>query len=295
MSGVVAELIQAPTLGPNMRCFLVDNGSLRIESWRNLCAVAAGVSSRTGIQVEPASVLHSSRIDSSLIPPDVPKPKTWEQAVKAALKEGEREFWTLPFFFGPTSAITEYLPRREAALRGRFGEFSVRYGPFLAEEAPGLERSLVDLLANRVEEILTARGLRRPPVILVDHGSPRREVTAVRDRLATALRFRLGDSVEYVRAASMERRPGAEFAFNEPLLEKILCGPPCLSGDVVVALLFLSPGRHAGTGGDIASICAAAEASRLGLRIHRTALLGDHPKMPDLVAAQMARMDSREV
>jgi sirohydrochlorin ferrochelatase len=43
-------------------------------------------------------------------------------------------------------------------------------------------------------------------------------------------------------------------------------------GDVILAPLFLSPGRHAGPGGDLAQICAAASS-----RCHFTELVGTHP------------------
>ena len=55
----------------------------------------------------------------------------------------------------------------------------------------------------------------------------------------------------------MERREGAEYDFNEPQLESAVVG----KGEavpVVVALLFLQPGRHAGPGGDVKSIIAEA-------------------------------------
>jgi hypothetical protein len=118
-------------------------------------------------------------------------------------------------------------------------------------------------------------------------------------------------------ASSMERRAGAAYDFNEPLLEGLLesgqllrviaAGVPVGSqplldtdpwsgctlfgctyydytyygctyygctcygtdpfrgnGDVVVALAFLSPGRHAGAGGDIEDILVAAEKAATG-------------------------------
>jgi sirohydrochlorin ferrochelatase len=51
-------------------------------------------------------------------------------------------------------------------------------------------------------------------------------------------------------------------------------------------MLFLSPGRHAGEGGDIARICAAAS-QRLGRRITPTRLVGEHP---DIVAILESRV-----
>ena len=273
-------------LQPTMRCFLVDNGSLRIDSWCNLCAVAAAVSEIVGIHVEPASVLHSSRIPAEQVPEGVPQPITWERAVKAAMGAGETTIWTLPFFFGPTGAIVDYLPQREALLRERVGALTVHYAPFLADPLENESLGLEDLLVDRVQETIRARGLTHPPVILVDHGSPRREVAAVRNRVAAGLDRRLGDRVFNVQAASKERREGAAYAFNEPLLESLLCKPPFNRGDVVVAQMFLSPGRHAGEGGDIDRICSEAERNQPGLQTFRTALLGTHPAMPELVAAR---------
>ena len=54
-----------------------------------------------------------------------------------------------------------------------------------------------------------------------------------------------------VTACAMERREGAEYDFNEPMLEAAL---QTGAGDAIVALMFLGPGRHAGPGGDIADI-----------------------------------------
>lgn len=271
-----------------MRCLLVDNGSLRPAAWVNLAAVADRVSALTGITVEPVSVLHSTRIPMDAIPPGSPPPMTWERAVKRALKAGEREFWVLPFFFGPSGAIVDYLPQREAILRERHGDFVMRYAPFLADPVRDKTApSLVDLLEDRVREVVARESLSCPPVVLVDHGSPRAEVAAVRDRLARELAERLGASARSVMAASMERREGADYDFNEPLLETALCRVPLDQEPVVLAQLFLSPGRHAGEGGDIVRICAEAEAGRSGLKIVRAALLGDHPRMPELVAARL--------
>ena len=269
-----------------MRVFLVDNGSLRPDAWVSLCAVAAALSERLGRPVEPASVLHSTRIPAEQLPPDCPPTMTWERAVKAALAEGERSFLGLPFFFGPTGAIVDYLPARAAAVAEREGAFAMRWAPFLADPVPIAAPTLVDLLAARVRETIAAEGLVRPPVVLVDHGSPKPAVAAVRDRLGPTLAAALGTEAAGVAVASMERREGPEYAFTEPLLASALRAPGLPAGEVVVAMLFLSPGRHAGEGGDVATICAEAEAARPGLRTHRTALLGSHPAMVELLEAR---------
>jgi sirohydrochlorin ferrochelatase len=129
-------------------------------------------------------------------------------------------------------------------------------------------------------------GAQRPAVVLVDHGSPQAEVGAVRDRVAAQLAATLGDAVRVVIAASMERRDGDAFDFNEPLLARALSEPPLgdHAGDVIVAPLFFSPGRHAGPGGDIETICRAAEARHRGLRVHIAPLVGEHPLLIDVLA-----------
>jgi sirohydrochlorin ferrochelatase len=97
----------------------------------------------------------------------------------------------------------------------------------------------------------------------------------------------------------MERRAGGEFDFNEPLLERALSGiaGDAGPGDVVILPLFFSPGRHAGPGGDIAVICEAARERHPGLRIHRTALVGEHPLLVEILAdrAIACRTDARAV
>ena len=75
----------------------------------------------------------------------------------------------------------------------------------------------------------------------------------------------------------MERRPEPEYDFNEPLLERAFDQPGFDAGPVIVAMLFLSPGRHAGPAGDIARICAAAEQRHPKLRTVMTDLVGLHP------------------
>jgi sirohydrochlorin ferrochelatase len=120
--------------------------------------------------------------------------------------------------------------------------------------------------------------------VLVDHGSPQRGVAAVRDFLGGQLRRLLGGEVAAVAVASMERRPEPAFAFTEPLLADLLRSENFGSGEVVVALQFLSPGRHAGPGGDIAEICAEAMRARPGLRVVMTDLVGADERLADVLA-----------
>lgn len=174
--------------------------------------------------------------------------------------------------FGPSKALTGYLPERMATLQERFPHVKVRVAQPLVDEFGGNDLRLAHLLADNVRDHL--RPDTKPHVALVDHGSPIPEVTAVRNRLAGQLSVLLGDDAACVAAASMERREGDEYRFNEPLLENLLALPEFSSGPVILAMLFLSPGRHAGEGGDIAEICAAAEQQHPGLSVTTTKLVG---------------------
>jgi sirohydrochlorin ferrochelatase len=106
----------------------------------------------------------------------------------------------------------------------------------------------------------------------------------VRNHLAAQLARSLAREVEAVAPASMERRPGDEYAFNDPLLEERLTTAPFNQGDVVVALQFLAPGRHAGPGGDIAEICDRARERCPGLRTHMTEPLEDDRRIIEVLA-----------
>jgi hypothetical protein len=76
----------------------------------------------------------------------------------------------------------------------------------------------------------------------------------------------------------MERREGAEYDFNEPLLEHAL---QQAKGEAVILMLFLLPGRHAGPDGDVATI--AKEHAPAGLRWKLSPLLGTHFSLPSLI------------
>ena len=84
----------------------------------------------------------------------------------------------------------------------------------------------------------------------------------------------------------MERRAGEEYAFNDPLLEKLLA-EICARGErnVIVAQLFLAPGRHAGSHGDITKICLPFEKD--GVRIKQTPTLGKHPYLIEILGERL--------
>jgi len=268
-------------------CFLFDNGSFRADSTRSLRALAARLGGRLGHPVRAVSLLHSTRVPASEL--DGEPAQLLEPALDAwfAVEPNGRALLS-PLFFGPSGALVDYVPERLAALAQRHPAARA----FLAEPLvlPDEEpNELLAILADRVRATMAEKGWQRPRVALCDHGTPLPAVTAVRDRLAAGLARVLGDEVAGVAACSMERREGPEFAFNEPLLETLLTTPPFKMADVVVALQFLSPGRHAGPGGDVAEICSRAEAARSGLRTAMTAPIADDARLVELLARRIER------
>ncbi len=269
-------------------CLLVDNGSLRPAATFALRRIAGELTSRVGRAVLPVSLLHSDKISPGELedtPADV-----FETTVRRHHALGARRFLVLPLFFGPSAALTDYLPERIAAIRDDLGPVEVRLAAPVAGPDPNQpDVRIARILADQVTRTVTARRVSQPVVVMVDHGSPQRAVTAVRDQVARQLADLLREDARSVIAASMERRAGPEFDFNEPLLERALATPPCGpgSGDVMVAPLFFSPGRHAGPAGDIETIARAAEQRCPGLRVHFAPPFGEHPGLIEILADRL--------
>jgi sirohydrochlorin ferrochelatase len=272
-------------------CFLFDNGSFRADSTRSLRSLAARLATRLGHPVRAVSLLHSTRVPAAEL--DGEAAQLLEPALDAwfATEPSGRALLS-PLFFGPSGALVDYVPERLTALARKHpaARAVLAEALVLTDEEPN---ELIAILADRVRATLAERGWTRPRVVLCDHGTPLPAVTAVRDRLAAGLGRALAHEVAEVAAASMERREGPEFAFNEPLLETRLTTPPFDAGEVVVALQFLSPGRHAGPGGDVAEICAREEATRPGLRTAKTAPIADDARLVEVLARRIEAARSR--
>lgn len=261
---------------------LVDNGSLEPAAILQHRALADALGARLGRSVAPVSVLHSDRVPVERIGGRAAE--VLESALRRRLAAGEVDFVVLPLFVGPSRALTEFVPLTVETLRREYPSLRLRVAaPLHAPDDDRLARILAaQVRAARREAGTAASGVR---VAVVDHGSPVRAVTAARDRIAGQVAERLGDQVAAVAPCSMERRPGAEYDFNEPLLAGLLARADWNTGTVIVAQLFLLPGRHAGPGGDIARICQEAERASGGrLRTVRGGLLGDDLLLLDVLA-----------
>lgn len=262
---------------------LVDNGSYRAESTLSLRRLAGELSAKLGITVHPVSLLHSTKVDPAEL--GGTPARIFEPFLKEQRERGVNSFLVIPLFFGHSAAIFEYLPQRVVELREGWPELEVRVAPSMVALDDPSDTAVAGILAELVRKKAREENLERPAVMLVDHGTPRLAVNRVRNHLAAQLCDELGDDASVVEASSMERREGAEYDFNEPLLENLL-GRPGFDRDVILSMLFLSPGRHAGPGGDIAQICETAEKAHDGLRTHMSDLFATHPGAVDILAAR---------
>ncbi len=251
---------------------LLDNGTSRPESTMNLRRLALRLGEQSGVSVAPVSLQHAHKIPAEAL--GGVAAQTFVPFMKHCLSRGERRFMVVPLFFGPSRALSSYLPEQTAELAAEHGEFQLRLCPALCPLPEG-EPRLAEILCDLLPTVATQK---RRRVILVDHGSPIPQVTAVRRYLAGEMRRILGPEVE-LQEAVMERREGEAYAFNGELLEQLFrqSGESDARTPLALSLLFLSPGRHAGPGGDIEAICQRARERHPGWPILTSGLVGEHP------------------
>lgn len=272
---------QVPTV------FLVDNGSLRPAATLGLRHLAERLSAATGLVVEAVSLLHSHKIDAADlggVPATIVRRRLREHS-----EQGQRSFVILPLFLGPSSAIIDYLPQLIAEARVRQPDLQVVVAdPLVGPDVAEPDIRLAQILAEHVRAVMQARRWSQPRVALVDHGTPVRRVNQVRDAVAEQLAQLLAADSVAVRACSMERREGAQYDFNEPLLERVGSPTVGFAGDqLIVALFFLLPGRHAGEGGDVAEICDGLVQAGQFEQVATTPLLAEHPQLLDILLARL--------
>ena len=261
---------------------LCDNGSRRPEASLSLRALARDLSRTAGQPIHPVSLQHADRVPAEALGGE--PAHVLESFLADRLAVGERRFLILPLFFGPSRAVTRFIPQTAERLRQTWGDFGLRVAQTLCP-LPAGEPRLTDLMLN---QILAARSGQRPDhAVLVDHGSPIPEVTAVRRWLANHLK-RLRPDITWHEAV-MERRLGAEYDFNGRLLAQVLedIAAARPNARISLGLLSLHPGRHAGPGGDIEQIREAVSKKHAALDIAAGPLAGAHPALIEILNTRL--------
>ena len=267
------------SISPEWSCFLVDNGSLRAEPTLHLRNVARELGGFLEVPVHPVSLLHSSKVDAGLL--GGMSAQLLEPMVRQFLKFPEyQNVLVVPQFFGPSRALTDYLPERLDRLRKERGEVEIRQADCLLNLEDDSAETLAEVIKDRVLEVIdtNSKECQLPQVVLVDHGSALSGVNAVRKAVAVHLKEILSDGIHDLVDCSMERPDGAEVVEN-PLLSEVL---PHLSPDypVLLAMMFFAEGKHAGRGGDVERICKESGVQNW----FRTETIGNHPLLIQLLA-----------
>ncbi len=261
-------------------CLLIDNGSLVPASTKNLRKIAAGLTSRLDELVLPVSLSHSDAISPEELD-GIPARKLVSEIARIA-SMGGNDFLLIPLFFGRSAALTHTLPLKLEELKAQYPEIRLRLAPPLAGNEQESVPTIAEMMNDLVQKCINENHLKSPSIVVLDHGSPVKEVTEVRNQIAESLASRFPG---LVMPASMERREGDEYLFNEPLLASAL---EALAVDktvsqIVLSMLFFSPGRHAGPCGDIEQICQRAKEKNPYLEIYVTELLSAHAGLVDLL------------
>lgn len=268
------------------KVFLIDNGSLRPQATFALRELAAQLSERCQLSVEPVSLLHSHKIPAETIG-GVPATIV-RRRLRECIAAGERHFIMLSLFLGPSLAIRDYLPELIEEARAEATDLTVQIAqPLAGADVDAPDPRLAEILADHVRSVIQANQLQQPKVALVDHGTPIQPVNQVRNAVAQQLADLLSDDASQVVASSMERRDGPEYVFNEPLLERLDSAIDS-GGTCIVAMFFLLPGRHAGEGGDVVEICDGLIQRCAFEQVLVTPLLGEHPKLLDILSDRLA-------
>ena len=270
-------------MSQRLKILLLDNGSVRPQAVFQLRQLAEKLSEVSGYSVAPVSLRHSNRISADDLQ-GVPA-ETFTSYLRGELRVESTRFIVLPLFFAMNSALSEYVPEQLKLLKSEFGEVNIQLAE-VVYPLPDGEPSLVAMLHDHVQSNIDSLSTPDYSVVLVDHGSPSPQVTAVRQHAAQALSKSLDGMA--IDQAVMERRDGKEYDFNGPLLEQYL-SEQAASGvkSVIVVLMFFLPGRHAGAEGDIDEICSRAMGESPGFSVRVSPLVGEHEALIELLHSRL--------
>lgn len=273
----------------NPTILLVDNGSTRVDAAVQLRVLSEKLNKKMNQKVHAVSLKHSDKIgieDINNKLNGIPA-RVFREFISEQLSASVRDFIILPLFFGNSRALTSFIPDEKVELEKQFGSFNINIAETLYPLPDG-ENLLIDILYEH--SIMAAQGDSPEALnnlVLVDHGSPIPEVTAVRQHIATALTQRMPAGVK-IAQASMERRKGKEYDFNGELLEDYL-NRIAASGasNATVLLQFLLAGSHAGEEGDIVKICNTVMEKHPNFKVAISPLIGHNEKLIECLALRL--------
>jgi len=274
---------------------LADNGSTKASASLALRGIAKHLSECTHQEINPVSLQHANVISADEL--GGIKAIVLKDFLRDKLKKDLREFTILPLFFGNSRALTKFIPDVHAELEEEFGVFSIKVKATLfkphrfTSDSDSASSGLSEIIYDHILQTAKKNSFPLENIVLVDHGSPSPQITAVRNGVAEEVqaKFKKGITLEQ---AVMERRVGKEYDFNGKLLEEWLIAKAkqSVSGkkiSAIVALMFSLPGRHAGEGGDIETICKSVMKRYPNFKIGISPLVGEHPLLLDILSDRL--------
>jgi sirohydrochlorin ferrochelatase len=268
---------------------LVDNGSKKPEATLQLRQLAASLGQHTGKLIHAVSLQHANDIDPAQL--DGQPAEIFENFLRQQLEQGQKSFLVIPLFFGLSRALTSFIPQQVEKLQAEFKELHVR----VADVVYPLPEGDIRLAQILFDHIKTAQAsfTMNAKLVLVDHGSPSPNITAVRNRVAKNLRNMPGATFELAEAV-MERREGKAYDFNGDLLEDWLRQQAQKGVEAaIVAMMFFLPGRHAGSCGDIETICENVVKQHPHLQYRITPLIGEHPLLLEILSDRLRSVEEK--
>jgi len=274
---------------------LADNGSTKASATLQLRSIAKQLSERVHQDIYPVSLQHADVISADEL--GGMKASVLRTFLREQLALGEREFIIVPLFFGNSRALTKFIPDLQRKLEEECGEINITVKDTLYQPSSDYsnqvkekeQASLAQIIADHILQTSKVTSTPLENIVLVDHGSPSPKITAVRNGVADDIQVILSKKVEQ---AAMERRTGKQYDFNGDLLEDWLItkAKQSVTGkkiNVIVALMFSLPGRHAGDGGDIVTICNSVTQRYPNFKVAITPLVGEHPLLLDILVNRL--------
>jgi len=270
---------------------LLDNGSTRAQSTLSLRRIAGALSERISEHVHPVSLMHADKVPVAAL--DGRPADTLEPFLRTRAMAGARRFLILPLFFGLSRALTASVPATAEQVGADIAPLDLSIADVLCP-LPAGNPQLTEILCDNLWLCARDAGISPERVVFVDHGSPTPEVTAVRQHLAVDLRKQLGKACS-VEEAVMERRAGAEYDFNGDLLEMVLrrLAEEDRDSPVILSMLFMFAGRHAGPAGDVEHIYRTVENAFPGFRVHQSPLIGSHPLLIGILQSRFESLSNQ--
>ncbi|CAE8616465.1 unnamed protein product [Polarella glacialis] len=291
---------------------LVDNGSLKASSTLGLRQVArllqehlCTMGGSSPLSVIAASARFSDRIDPGELGGE--RARTVQELLRDLRSQRFAEVVLLPVFFGPSAMVADFIPKQVTVVRSEPGPPmpNMSLAPTLICGCPfncpggGSDNRVAQMLFGRIQEAVKTNGFGpNPAIAVVDHGSPTPAVARCREQVTMQLSSLIAAAAlagaplkpRVVLGCCMERREGAEYDFNGELLEKVLEENPIFKeGEVIVALMFLQPGRHAGPDGDLDQIVKKAAAGGSKATVVMTEVIGAHEILVEVLAERLGQ------